>query len=123
MKDVELPVRLTGGASQREGRLEISFRGQWGGICLYRWDVHEADVVCRQLGFHNGTSMVVAGAYFKEDDLQAFLSGLACQGNESKLVRCGENESIRFGKGYGYCSSSSLAGVSCLPGEFMSNKS
>ena len=118
---MEIPVRLSGGASQREGRVEISFRGQWGGICLYEWDVHEAEVVCRQLGFHNGTSMVVAGAYFKDDDLPAYLTGLKCRGNESKLVDCEGENPLRFGKDY--CLSRDVAGVTCRPGEFTSKTS
>ena len=34
-----------------EGRVEICFRGQWGRICNNSWDYHDAEVVCRQLGF------------------------------------------------------------------------
>ena len=44
-------IRLRGGTSVREGRVEICISGVWGTICDSLWDSREARVVCRQLGF------------------------------------------------------------------------
>ena len=44
-------IRLKGGVSQREGRVEICYGRVWGTICDILWDYREAEVVCRQLGF------------------------------------------------------------------------
>ena len=44
-------VRLAGGKSGYEGRVEICSNGVWGTVYGGGWDVHEAIVVCRQLGF------------------------------------------------------------------------
>lgn len=44
-------IRLVSGRVEREGRVEICVKGIWGTICDNSWDVHDASVVCRQLGY------------------------------------------------------------------------
>ena len=44
-------IRLRGGTSMTEGRVEICYDKTWGTICDTRWDYRDAQVACRQLGF------------------------------------------------------------------------
>ena len=44
-------VRLIGGATALEGRVEVCLSSVWGAVCHYRFSTQEARVVCNQLGF------------------------------------------------------------------------
>ena len=44
-------LRLVGGESEKEGRVEICVGGLWGTICDDNYNRPDARVICRQLGF------------------------------------------------------------------------
>lgn len=42
-------LRLVGGSVPYEGNVEVCFNGQWGTICHDRWDIFDAQTVCKIL--------------------------------------------------------------------------
>ena len=44
-------MRLVGGKSPNEGRVEICLNSQWGTVCHDLWGTADAQVACRQLGY------------------------------------------------------------------------
>ncbi len=46
-----VPVRLVGGATVREGRLQVSIDGEWGTVCNFGWTIESAALACQQMGW------------------------------------------------------------------------
>ena len=46
-------VRLAGGSTASEGKVDICYGGTWYSVCDDNWGTNEARVVCRQLGYCN----------------------------------------------------------------------
>ena len=44
-------IRLVGGTSSLEGRVELCVNGLWGTVCSDGWTAVDANVACRQLGY------------------------------------------------------------------------
>ena len=105
---VDVKLRLVGGSSYNEGRVEVYYNGEWGTVCDDGWDDTDAGVVCRQLGFgSSGTAIGSAG--FGQGSGLAWLGGVTCFGNESNILNCGRL-SINITRS---CSHSKDAGVNC----------
>ena len=81
-------VRLVGGSSYNEGRVEVNYNGEWGTVCDDGWDDTDAGVVCRQLGF-GSSGTAIGSAYFDQGSGSIWLKSVTCTGNESTLAECG----------------------------------
>ncbi|KAJ8045813.1 Deleted in malignant brain tumors 1 protein [Holothuria leucospilota] len=83
-------VRLRDGSFPYEGRVEVYYNGAWGTVCDDSWNLDDANVVCRQLGYSSAID-AVGGAYFGEGDGNILLDNVKCIGHESSLLECQRN--------------------------------
>ncbi|KAL9961249.1 hypothetical protein ACROYT_G030158 [Oculina patagonica] len=99
-------VRLVnGGASY--GRVEVYHNGQWGTVCDDAWDINDANVVCKQLGFSSASSAPQMAAYGQGSE-PTWMDNVNCQGGESSLSDC-----AHAGWGVENCGHSEDASVVC----------
>eukprot|EP00057_Strongylocentrotus_purpuratus_P035343 XP_798676.3 PREDICTED: neurotrypsin [Strongylocentrotus purpuratus] len=70
-----------------KGRVEIFYGDAWGTICDDNWDILDADVVCRQLGY-TGAIRALKRAYFGPGDNLIWIDDVACTGNEKRIQDC-----------------------------------
>lgn len=81
-------VRLVGGGNvSSQGRVEVFRRGTWGRVCYHHWDLRDANVVCRQLGFEGALS-ATSSAGFGKGKGNILMDYVHCAGNESSLTEC-----------------------------------
>ena len=106
-------IRIVGGSTVNEGRVEVYHNSKWGTVCDNLWNTTDANVVCRQLGYSGATS-APGLATFGEGSGPTHYDGVSCTGNEARLADCPRRDT-----GIADCTHSEDAGVVCrIPGEF-----
>ncbi len=101
-------VRLVaGGHAAYQGRVEIFLGGLWGTVCEDSWDLQDAQVVCRQLGY-DGSLAAPKQAAFGRGTAALWMSDVQCAGHESSLSDCWRSRQL-------YCMDSDDASVVCSP--------
>ena len=101
-------VRLVGGSWNGEGRVEVFYNGAWGTVCDDIWNMNNARVVCRQLGY-SGAFSAPQSAHFGAGSGQIWLDNVNCAGSEDSIENCPHN-----GWGSHDCNHYEDAGVGCL---------
>ena len=103
-------MRLVYGGSPDRGRVEVydELHKIWGTVCDDGWDIDDANVVCRQLGFELATN-AFDGGRFGEGTGEIVLDDALCFGYESRIQDCGGT----WGSKGHNCDHSEDAGVQC----------
>ena len=101
-------VRLVGGNTLLEGRVEVFHFGHWGTVCDYNWDLADATVVCHQLGYLRAVEAPRYAAFGAGSGPSWYYS-LSCTGTERRLTGCSKSN-YNFGHA---CSHSQDAGAVC----------
>ena len=104
---LEGTIRLVGDSSDSAGRVEVYHNGVWGTVCDDGWDILDAGVVCRQLGY-GGVIAARTQATFGQGSGPIYYDNVACSGSEARLIDCSSN-----GLGVHNCGHSEDAGVVC----------
>ena len=99
-------VRLVDG-SYNAGRVEVYYSDAWGTVCDDYWDINDAHVVCRQLGFPVALNAYGKARYSKGTG-PILLDDVSCLGSESSLFSCGHR-----GLGNHNCDHNKDASVRC----------
>ena len=99
-------MRLVGGSGPQAGRVEVLHYGAWGTVCSYdNWDLHDATVVCRQLGYDRAVAALRA---YGGGSGPIWYDSVRCNGSEASLTQCSHR-----GLGVHSCGHWSDAGVIC----------
>ena len=69
------------------GRVEVFINGEWGTVCDDGWDINDANVVCRELGYSYALSYQCCSRYGAGSG-RIWLDGVGCSGVEQRLLSC-----------------------------------
>ena len=98
---------MVGTGAPGSGRVEIYYQEVWGTVCDDSWDINDAHVVCRMLGFPEALQATKKAKYGQGTG-KIWLSRVNCTGNENSLVLCSHSS-----WGSQNCNHSEDAGVIC----------
>ncbi|MPC91060.1 Lysyl oxidase 3 [Portunus trituberculatus] len=115
----KVKLRLQGGRTEFEGRVEVQLAGseEWGLLCGDGWSLLEGMVVCRQLGYGYAQGALSTG-FFGGNKSDIIISGMKCTGNEKLIEQC-----LHDAVGEVFCpdpsNNGNIAGVTCVQSKFI----
>ncbi|CAI8023636.1 Scavenger receptor cysteine-rich domain superfamily protein [Geodia barretti] len=98
---------------KKEGIIEVSHNGEWGSVCDDYWNIDDANVACKMLGFLDfGATATRRGRFTSgyRGDWKYWLDDVKCIGDEQSLFDCPRRE-----EGHN-CRQRERAGVKCIDG-------
>ncbi|XP_058792901.1 protein bark beetle isoform X2 [Phymastichus coffea] len=113
VEESKVPVRLLGGKTSHEGRLQVKVGDKWGTVCNYGWTMRDAALVCQQLGLTLDPDnwymerSQISSAGTNEDIV---LSNVQCTDDDIDVSRCKAETSEEFENS---CTHENDVGVRC----------
>ena len=86
--------------------MEIQYNGTWGAVCDDDWDIKDAHVVCRMLGYKAADREI--DSITREGNFPFFLDDVGCTGKETSIAECSHNGWFKHN-----CDNNEHAGVFC----------
>ena len=88
--------------------------GEWGGICQKDFDINEANIICRMLGFPSATGTI--NDLYGDAPLgdKFVLSNLLCTGKEASVFECPHS-----GEWSDDCEATEIAAVQCATSKLL----
>ncbi|KAH3837828.1 hypothetical protein DPMN_111229 [Dreissena polymorpha] len=100
-------IRLVGGYSDLEGRVEIRKHGVWGTVCSYGFGVNAANVLCRMLHKDLRSLEYYIDGRYGDGRGPIFYTYLICSGSEESIYNCSQYSSSS-------CTHSNDIGLMCV---------
>lgn len=117
----KVPIRILGGKTEFEGKLQVKIDNQWGTVCNYGWDIKDAALACQQLGL----VLNPEDWYLERNEIpdagtteNVILSNVQCDEFDLDVTKCRAEKMGNFENSCGHesdvgirCYTSSWAGV------------
>ena len=97
-----MPIRLRGSHSSNMGRIEVHYAESWGSVYASGWDIKDATVACRQLGYPSAS--LSGSRIFCSSDIPMWFTYFRCFGDETSLEQCAR-DFYRWYSSSTYCAS------------------